>query len=91
MKIICKDDLIKAMTDNLEMLRVRLGLTQAQLAEMIGIGRHTYMAIENKKSKMPWHIFLSLLMVFTKNKSTDILLESAGIYTNQLNDYLKLK
>lgn len=89
--IICKDELIKAMTDNLEMLRVRLGLTQAQLAEMIGIGRHTYMAIENKKSKMPWHIFLSLLMIFTKNKSTDILLESAGIYTNQLNDYLKLK
>lgn len=86
-----KDKLIDAMTDNLQMLRIRLGLTQAQLAEMIGIGRHTYMAIENRKSKMPWHLFLSLLMIFTKNKSTDIILSSIGIYTEELNDYLKLK
>ena len=86
-----KDKLIDAMTDNLQMLRIRLGLTQSQLAEIIGIGRHTYMSIENKKSKMPWYIFLSLLMVFTKNESTNILLEATGIYTNQLNDYLKLR
>lgn len=83
--------LIEAMTENLQMLRVRLGLTQAQLSQMIGVGRQTYMAIETKKKKMPWNTFLSLLIVFTKNKETDIILNATGIYTDELNDFLQRK
>ena len=86
-----KNELIEAMTDNLQMLRVRLGLTQVQMAQMIGVGRQTYLIIENKKRKMSWNMFLSLLMVFTKNKETDPLLNVIGIYTDELNDYLKLQ
>lgn len=84
-----KEELITAMTDNLQMLRVRLGLTQVQMAEMIGVGRQTYLTVENKRHKMSWNMFLSLLMVFTKNKETDAVLNVIGIYTDELNDYLK--
>lgn len=84
-----KEMLIDAMTDNLQMLRVRLNLTQAQMSEMIGVGRQTYMSIENKKSRMSWGTFLSLLIVFTKNEETDVILSAVGIYTDELNDFLK--
>ena len=86
-----KDELITAMTDNLQMLRVRLGLTQVQMAEMIGVGRQTYLAVEKKHHKMSWNMFLSLLMVFTKNPETDTILNVTGIYTDELNDFLKRK
>ena len=86
-----KDELIKAMTNNLQMLRVRLGLTQVQMAEMIGVGRQTYLAVEKKHHKMSWNMFLSLLMVFTKNDETDAILNVTGIYTDELNDFLKRK
>ncbi len=86
-----KDKYLIAMTDNLRMLRVRLGLTQVEMAEMIGVGRQTYLAVEKKHHKMSWNMFLSLLMIFTKNKETDTLLAASGIYTDELNDFLKRK
>ncbi len=86
-----KNELIAAMTDNLRMLRARLRLTQADLADMIGVGRLTYLAVENRKHKMSWGMFLSLLLVFSKNKETDELLSVTGIYTDELNNFLEKK
>ena len=86
-----KNALIALMTDNVSMLRVRLNLTQVQLAELIGLSRYTLMAIEKKQRKMTWSAFLSLLLVFSKNQDTAKLLETIGIYTEQLNDYLELR
>lgn len=86
-----KNSLIALMTDNVAMLRVRLNLTQAQLADLIGLSRYTLMAIEKKQRKMTWSTFLSLFLVFSKNRDTALLLEAIGIYTEQLNDYLELR
>ena len=49
------------------------------------------MQVENKKVKLSWNIFLSLLLVFIKNPDTDKLLNILEIYTDELNDELKLK
>lgn len=86
-----KNALIALMTDNVVMLRVRLNLTQVQLADLIGVSRYTLMAIEKKQRKMTWSTFLALFLVFSKNKDTAKLLEAIGIYTEQLNDYLELR
>lgn len=79
------------MADNLAMLRTKLGLTQVQLANLIGISRHTIMQVENKKVKLSWNTFLSLLLVFIKNPETDRLLNILEIYTDELDCELKLK
>ena len=46
---------------------------------------------ENKKAKLSWNTFLSLLLVFIKNPETDRLLNILEIYTDELNNELKLR
>ncbi len=84
-----KEILAKNMTDNLPTLRTKLGVSQEKIAEMVGVSRSTIACIENHKRPMPWNLFLSLLMIFTKNKETDRLLNVMEIYTDELNDYVK--
>lgn len=84
-----KDILIMNMVDNLPTLRKRLDMTQADLASRIGIGRSSLTSIENRKRPMTWNTFLSLILIFTKNKETDKLLNTMGIYTDELNNFIK--
>lgn len=84
-----KEKLIKNMTENLPMLRTRLDLTQEELAEKIGVSRSTILSIENKKREMTWNTFLSLMLLFTKNETTNKLLKVLDIYTEEFNDFIK--
>ncbi len=86
-----KKTLIENMTDNLPTLRKKLNLSQEDLGSMIGVSRSTVAAIENKKREMSWNTFLSLVLVFTKNKDTDVLLNVLSIYTDELNEFIKHK
>jgi DNA-binding XRE family transcriptional regulator len=86
-----KKELIGHLSDNLAMLRTSLGLTQAELSEKVGLSRHTLMAIENKQREMVWGTFLSLVLIFIKNKKTDKLLNVLEIYTDDLHEMLKGK
>jgi DNA-binding XRE family transcriptional regulator len=83
-----KEELVSKMTENLRLLRNKLGLTQDVLAEKVGISRQTLVNIENKKRKMSWNNFLVLLTVFRAESSTSDLLNHFGIYTTELNRYL---
>lgn len=84
-----KDKLIRNMTDNLPMLRTRLGLTQEELANKIGVSRSTILAIENNQREMTWNTFLSLMLLFTENETTNKLLKVLDIYTEEFNDFIK--
>lgn len=84
-----KTKLIDNMTDNLPMLRTRLGLTQEELAEKIGVSRSTVLSIENKKRDMTWNTFLSLMYLFTNNQVTDKLLTVLEIKTPEFGAYIQ--
>lgn len=79
-----KEMSIENMTKNMVALRTMLHLSQAELADLIGVGRQTLVAIETRKRKMTWGTFLSLLFVFSQNKETNSLLEIFGIYTPKM-------
>lgn len=79
-----KQMVIDKMLDNLVVLRTMLHLTQAELATLIGLGRQTYVSIENRKRKMTWGTFLSLMFVFSQNEETKKLLELFEIYTPEM-------
>ena len=81
--------LINNMADNLPILRKKMNVTQAELATMIGVSRNTLVTIETGKKTMTWNMFLSLILIFTKNKETDKLLNVLEIYTDELNDFIK--
>lgn len=84
-----KEKLIDNMTDNLPMLRTRLGMTQEELAEIIGVSRSTVLSIENKKRDMTWNTFLSLMYLFTNNQVTDKLLTVLEIKTPEFGAYIQ--
>ena len=53
-------ELINTMVTELPVLRARIGASQADISEKIGISRQTYNAIENGKKKLNWTVFLAL-------------------------------
>lgn len=81
-----KEKSIENMIKNMVTLRIMLHLSQAELANLIGVGRQTLVAIETRKRKMTWNMFLSLLFVFSQNKETYSLLEIFGIYTSEMRE-----
>ena len=89
MDVVQKEKLIQNMTDNLPTLRKKLNLSQEELSELIGVSRSTIAVIDGRKKVMSWNMFLSLLMVFTKNKETDRLLNVLEIYTDEFNNFIK--
>lgn len=78
---------IENMTENLPALRAKLGLTQEDAAEKIGVSRVTIAMIETRKREMTWNTFLSLVHLFSRNESTEKMLRIFDIYTDELNDY----
>ena len=71
-KTLNKENLLKIMTDNLPALRAKLGLSQDEVSNIIGISRQTYCAIETQKRKMSWSNFISLLFLFWYNEKTQL-------------------
>ncbi len=78
---------IENMTENLPALRAKLGLTQEEVAEKIGVSRVTIAMIETRKREMTWNTFLSLVHLFSRNDSTEKMLSIFDIYTDELNEY----
>lgn len=78
------------MAQNLPMLRTCLGLSQLNLAEIIGVTRQTISAIESGTRKLSWGNFISLLFVFTQNEQTLLLLKTLGIYTEELESIFRI-
>lgn len=76
----------QAMAENLPTLRTRLGLSQTQLADCIGVTRQTISSIENQVRELSWTNFLSLLFLFLQNADTAKLLPVMGIYTDELEN-----
>lgn len=86
-----KRELCGRMSAKLLVLRTMLRLSQADLAKMIGVSRQTVIAMETNKRPIAWNTFLALILVFSKNKSTDQLLKLYEIYTDELEQHLFVK
>lgn len=85
-----KDRLISILTEELPVLRAKVGLSQDELSNIIGISRQTYSAIETNKRKMSWNTFLSLLLVFGYNEKTSLMLETSGAFPIELRNILNV-
>jgi len=85
-----KDHLISILTEELPVLRAKVGLSQDELSNIIGISRQTYSAIETNKRKMSWNTFLSLLLVFGYNEKTSSMLETSGAFPIELRNILNV-
>ena len=75
-----KDLSMKILQDNLSALRARADITQEELANILGISRQTYYAIESKKKQMSWNTFMTTIFFFHELKSTTEMLKELKIY-----------
>ncbi|MCQ2735951.1 MAG: helix-turn-helix domain-containing protein [bacterium] len=81
-----KDKLIGLLTEELPVLRAKIGLSQEDLSNIIGISRQTYSTIETGKRKMSWNTFLSIILVFAFNEKTSTILEASGALSPELKE-----
>lgn len=65
-----KELIMEEFVDIMPMLRTRLNLTQEQFGKSIGMTRQTVIYIENRKRKLTWSLFLSMVFVFYINNET---------------------
>ena len=82
---------IDKLAENLSMLRAKAGVTQGDVADRIGIARQTYSAIECGRNKMSWNTFMSLILFFKENVQTKEVIKLLGIYTNELENYIRVE
>jgi len=79
-----KELVMQNLCENLPILRKKLGLTQEDLAQQLGITRQTIASFEAKKRKMNWVTAVALLMFFSLNVSTSVLLGPLGILSKNV-------
>lgn len=85
-----KMKLVDILTEELPSLRAKIGITQADLCEIIGISRQTYSSIETRKGKMSWNIYLSLIMFFIHNEKTLPIIDNIGAFPDKLKESLNI-
>jgi len=79
------------LNEHLTMLRAQSGMKQSELADVCGIARTTYSAIENKKRKMTFPVFISLSKYFISNEKTKSVMELLGLTEDVLNHFFQIE
>ena len=85
-----RERLINILTEELPVLRAKIGLSQTDLSAIVGISRQTYSAIETKRRSMSWGTFLALVLFFEHNEKTRPILESIGAFPEELEQMLNV-
>lgn len=61
---------INSLTKQLPALRAQAGISQDELAGLIGISRQTLSSVESGKRRMSWPTYLALVLFFDSNQLT---------------------
>lgn len=79
-----KDSFIATLTSNLTVLRTKAEISQDELANLIGVSRQTYSAIERKVRRMAWSTYLSLVFFYDHNQKTHKMIRQLSIFPQEL-------
>ena len=82
--------MIDLLVEELPTLRAKIGLSQSEVGEIIGVSKQTYSAIETKKKKMTWNLYLALILLFSINEKTEKMLEASGAFSEELQNILNV-
>jgi len=79
-----RDVYIRRLSENLTELRTRAGISQGDLAQVIGISRQTYSSVETGKRPMAWDTFLALSFFFCNCRETQTAMHAKGIFPHEI-------
>lgn len=75
-----KKNYINNMIKNMPVLRAATSMTQAQLAEKVGVSRQTIVAIETRKRPLSWYVYLAIVCVFLQYEDSKKLFENLDLF-----------
>lgn len=75
-----KDTSIGILSANLAPLRVKAGITQEEISNIIGTSRQTYYAIETGKKEMSWGTYMALVLLFHELDATKDMVDDLRVY-----------
>ena len=79
-----KQAFTEKLVKELPMLRASVGISQGELAYLIGTTRQTYSAVENGKRPLSWQMYLSLIFIFDNIESSKELITKMEIYPTEI-------
>lgn len=82
------DTCINILAKELPVLRKMAGLTQKDLAEILGVSRQTITNIESGASKMKWSLFLAIMFIFDLYHTTSDYLKTMDIPYSEIKQWL---
>lgn len=84
-----REDLISKLVSNLPALRAKMKISQAELANAVGIGRQTLISIESGNGKMRWDTFLAMMLIISKDSDASELMTLLGLDFKDLNSIIE--
>lgn len=84
-----REVLIENLIANLPVLRQKIKISQTDLAKKLGISRQQLVAVEGRKRKLTWPMFLSIVLIFRSYDDTRKLLSFYEIYDEKIEEYIK--
>jgi len=79
----------EALSKNLPVFRKKLGVSQEEMAHILGLSRQTIANIETGRLPMKWSVFLACMFVFYFNEETRPILEKLNIPYDELRIFIK--
>lgn len=79
------DEMVKDMAS----LRMLIGLSAADMGNIIGISESAYKSIEAGKRELSWNQYMALLFVFQYNEKTASVVDVLGLYPEQVKDRIR--
>lgn len=79
-----KASFIASLTPHLTSLRRQAEVSQEEIANLIGVSRQTYSAIERKVRRMSWSTYLSLVLFYDHNQKTHQLMRHLSLFPTEL-------
>ena len=78
---------IEILTKELPVLRKMTGLTQKDLANILGVSRQTITNIESGAGRMKWSLFLAIMFIFDLDYNTSEYLKTIDIPYTELKEW----
>ena len=81
-----KKAFVNALMPELALLRAKAEVSQEQIANLIGVSRQTYNAVEMQKRKMTWNTYMSLILFFDYNPNTHYTIRKLDAFPYRLDE-----
>ena len=85
-----KKKLINELVKELPVLRAKLGASQADIADRIGISRQMLNSFETGKREMTWTTFTALIALFQNNEETNNMMKNMNGFLKQVENELAI-